>query len=83
MVKPTVISYFTPIILLDFIMDRLTESISLVISQKKEMTEILTGFETKNNYRVFNPQKEELYSAEEVGGVLYSECFLKRCAPFR
>jgi hypothetical protein len=54
----------------------------LVISQKKEWGEILTGFETKNKYVVLDQQGNELYLAVEEGGSTLLRWFLKAWRPF-
>ena len=43
---------------------------SLTVQQEVEHLEIFTGFETKNRYRILNPQGERLFFAyEESGGL--------------
>jgi len=54
----------------------------LVISQKKEWGEILTGFETKNKYVVLDSSGNELYVAVEEGGSMLLRWFLKAWRPF-
>ena len=49
----------------------------LVISQKKEWGEIVTGFETKNKYVVLDPSGRELYIALEEGGSTLARWFFK------
>jgi len=63
-------------------MEQLQALDSLAVKQKKEMGEILTGFETKNRYSVINPMGSELYFAEEVGGSFLTRTFLKAARPF-
>ncbi|MBC8377914.1 MAG: scramblase [Planctomycetes bacterium] len=63
-------------------MDALTEVDSLVIQQRKEWGEILTGFETKNKYAVMNAAGDQLYYAAEVGGNFLVRMFLKAWRPF-
>lgn len=48
-----------------------------VIRQRKEWTEILTGFETKNKYAIQNEQGQDLFFAAEVGGSLAGRFFLQ------
>jgi len=55
---------------------------ALVISQKKEWGEILTGFETKNKYLVLDSTGKELYMAVEEGGSALLRFFLKALRPF-
>ena len=55
---------------------------TLVVQQKKEWGEILTGFETKNAYMVFDAQGRELYTAVEDGGFFLWRWILKALRPF-
>jgi uncharacterized protein YxjI len=62
---------------------RLLEAVDgLVISQKKEWGEILTGFETKNKYIVLDSTGRELYMAVEEGGSVLFRWFLRALRPF-
>ena len=63
-------------------MDRLSSINSLIVQQKKEWGEILTGFETKNRYVVMDPSGRELYYAAEEGGSALLRVFLKALRPF-
>ena len=63
-------------------MDRLESVDRLVIQQRKEWGEILTGFETKNKYEVSDQDGNSLYFAAEVGGSLLLRLFLKAARPF-
>ncbi|MCF7854533.1 MAG: scramblase [Candidatus Pacebacteria bacterium] len=54
----------------------------LVISQKKEWGEILSGFETRNRYAVLDSRGNSLYSALEEGGSWLVRSFLKALRPF-
>ena len=54
----------------------------LVISQKKEWGEIVTGFETKNKYAIFDTAGNELYIAIEEDGSTLMRWFLKSLRPF-
>ena len=63
-------------------MDALTGVDSLIIQQKKEWGEILTGFETKNKYAVMDDAGRQLYYAAEVGGNFLVRMFLKAWRPF-
>lgn len=55
---------------------------SLVISQKKEIGEIITGFDTKNRYSVLDSQGNELFLAQEEGGSVFARLFLKNQRAF-
>jgi uncharacterized protein YxjI len=63
-------------------MDKLADVSGLVISQKKEWGEVLTGFETSNRYVVLTPEGRELYFAAEEGTSFLSRNFLKSLRPF-
>ena len=63
-------------------MQRIEKIDSLVIRQKMEWGEALTGFETANKYTVLDPNGQELYYAAEVGGSFLSRNFLKSMRPF-
>ena len=63
-------------------MERLSSVNGLVVSQKKEWGEILTGFETKNKYAVLDTSGNELYMAVEEGGSMIMRWFLKALRPF-
>ncbi len=63
-------------------MERLATVDRLVIQQRKEWGEILTGFETKNKYEVSDQDGNSLYFAAEVGGSLLLRLFLKAHRPF-
>jgi uncharacterized protein YxjI len=64
-------------------MERLSGAGGLVVSQKKEWGEILTGFETRNRYKVFDAAGQELFAAAEEGGNILLRWFLKAMRPFR
>ena len=51
-------------------MDRLRQTEGLQIRQRREMIEVFTGFETKNQYEVRTPAGEPLYHAAEESGFL-------------
>ncbi|MBI9077142.1 MAG: scramblase [Desulfatibacillum sp.] len=55
---------------------------TLVVHQKKEWGEILTGFETKNAYTVFDMAGNEMYAAVEDGGFFLWRWILKALRPF-
>jgi uncharacterized protein YxjI len=63
-------------------MDELTQTSGLVVRQKKEWGEILTGFETRNSYAVMDASGRELAAAAEVGGSTLALWFLKSMRPF-
>ena len=54
----------------------------LVVSQKKEWGEILTGFETKNRYIVMAQNGTEMFYAAEASGSLMLRLILKALRPF-
>ena len=63
-------------------MDRLSAAESIMISQKKEWGEIITGFETKNKYQIMTQDGSPLYFAGETGGNFLMRMFLKGSRPF-
>lgn len=63
-------------------MERLSSTSGLVIAQKKEWGEILTGFETKNKYEVMDTEGQPLYTAFEIGGSFILRTFLRGLRPF-
>ncbi len=63
-------------------MDSLNNTSSLMIHQKKEWGEILTGFETKNKYAISTQDGRELYFAAEVKGNMLIRMWLKAWRPF-
>jgi len=63
-------------------MERLEAHNTLVVQQKKEWGEIVTGFETKNKYVVKSEDGRELYFAAEVGGSVLLRMFLKALRAF-
>ena len=62
-------------------MNALDSANTLVVSQKKEWGEILSGFETKNRYVVLSEMGNELYYAAEKSSLLL-RLFLKALRPF-
>ena len=62
-------------------MEKLKAAESLVVKQKKEWGEILTGFETKNRYAVLDASGQQLYWAAEESPVLL-RMLLKAMRPF-
>ena len=63
-------------------MERLSSASGLVVSQKKEWGEIVSGFETQNKYVILDTQGNELYMALEDGGSVLARWFLKALRPF-
>lgn len=63
-------------------MEKLTSIDGLVISQKKEWGEILSGYETKNKYMVLDTAGNELYMATEEGGSFILRILLRAWRPF-
>lgn len=63
-------------------MEALSNLNTLVVSQRKEWGEILTGFETRNKYVVFDAEGNELYKAAEHAGSTLARIFLKAYRPF-
>ncbi|NLF70685.1 MAG: scramblase [Candidatus Anammoximicrobium sp.] len=63
-------------------MDQLAGVSGLVVVQRKEWGEILTGFETVNKYVVLDTSGRQLYLAAEEGGSLLLRWFLKAMRPF-
>jgi len=63
-------------------MDKLANVQGLMIQQRKEWGEILTGFETANRYAVMAPDGQDIYAAAEVGGSFLGRNFLKSLRPF-
>lgn len=62
-------------------MEKLKAAESVVVQQKKEWGEILTGFETKNRYAVSDSSDRQLYWAAEESSFL-ARLFLKALRPF-
>ena len=60
----------------------LDQTQALVVHQQKEMTEIFTGFETRNRYVVRNEHGQELCFALEEKGNIFLRWFLKALRPF-
>ena len=63
-------------------MNALASVHTLVVSQKKEWGEILSGFETRNRYVILSELGDELYFAAEEKGSLLLRLFLKALRPF-
>jgi hypothetical protein len=62
-------------------MEKLQNTDALLVQQKKEWGEILTGFETKNKYAVTDVSGNQLYWAAEESSFL-SRLLLKTLRPF-
>lgn len=63
-------------------MNELESITGLVVSQKRELGEILTGFETRNKYTVSDVSGRRLYLAAEEAGSTLLRWFLKALRPF-
>jgi len=61
-------------------MEELTQVQALVVQQKKEWGEILSGFETKNKYAVLDTRGRQLFLAAEESS-FFSRWFLKKARP--
>tara|TARA_Y100000385_G_C13067044_1_gene627208 strand:- start:721 stop:1374 length:654 start_codon:yes stop_codon:yes gene_type:complete len=65
--------------------DLIQSSSEFMIKQKKEWLEILSGFESKNNYQIYNSDKEQLGFISEIGSgflKVLSRLFLRSHRPF-
>jgi len=63
-------------------MERMARARALIVRQRKEWGEILTGFETRNRYAVFDADGREIYLAAEVSRSLLARLFLGNWRPF-
>lgn len=66
-------------------LENLNNAQSLVIKQKKEWGEILTGFETRNKYNIMDGWGNNILEAEEEGGsfgTVLARLFLTYLRPF-
>lgn len=63
-------------------MESLKHLDALIVNQKKELGEIITGFETRNKYKILDNQGQELFSALEEGGSTLARLFLKNLRSF-
>ncbi len=63
-------------------MDELSTASQLVVTQKKEWGEILSGFEGKNRHVVIDPAGSQLYAAVETSGSLIGRFLLRGLRPF-
>ena len=64
-------------------MEKLKSLNSLLISQKKEWGEILTGFDTKNKYLISDKSGETIYYARKKVVRYCRGSFLSHFAPSR
>jgi uncharacterized protein YxjI len=64
-------------------MERLAVAQSLLVQQKKEWGEILTGLEHRNKYLVRDPAGSDLYAALEQGGSPLTRVLLGSFRPFK
>lgn len=65
--------------------DLIQSSNAFMIKQKKEWLEILSGFESKNNYLIFDSNKQQLGFISEIGSgflKVLSRLFLRSHRPF-
>jgi len=63
-------------------MERLSSVSSLVVNQKKEWGEIITGLETRNSYAIADDSGNKLYLAAEEENNTLLRWFLKALRPF-
>ena len=63
-------------------MDNLKSIGNLVVRQRKELAEIITGFETKNAYSIEDVHGQQLYIAAEEAGSTMMRIFLRAFRPF-
>lgn len=60
-------------------LEYLTQVDQLIVKQKVELLEVMTGFETANKYDVKNTMGQQVYKAKEHSGCLTRQC----CGPNR
>tara|TARA_B100001123_G_scaffold440115_1_gene578371 strand:+ start:1889 stop:2497 length:609 start_codon:yes stop_codon:yes gene_type:complete len=63
-------------------MEKLNSISDLVVRQRKELAEIITGFETKNAYSIEDVHGQQLYVAAEGSGSTMMRIFLRAFRPF-
>lgn len=63
-------------------MEKMSSINSLMVHQKKELGEVLTGFETKNKYAVLDVAGNQIYFAQEESGSVLLRWFLRALRPF-
>jgi len=63
-------------------MEKIESLEALVIRQRKEWSEILTGFEARNRYEIMDTSGQMLYTAAELEGSFWTRVLLKAIRPF-
>ncbi|MCV2402660.1 phospholipid scramblase family protein [Marinomonas sp. C2222] len=63
-------------------MEKLDNLDILIVNQKMELGEVVTGFETRNQYLVRDSEGNRLYHAVEEKGSVLLRLFLKNSRPF-
>ena len=63
-------------------MEKLEAIGDLVVRQRKEWGEIITGFETRNRYSIEDVHGQQLYVAAEASGSTMMRIFLRSLRPF-
>ena len=63
-------------------MEKLEAIRDLVVRQRKEWGEIITGFETRNRYSIEDVHGQQLYVAAEASGSTMMRIFLRAWRPF-
>ena len=63
-------------------MEKIESVDTLVIGQRKEWSEILTGLEARNKYEIMDASGQMLYIAAELEGSFWTRVFLKAIRPF-
>ena len=63
-------------------MENLNSVSDLVVRQRRELAEIITGFETKNAYSIEDVHGQQLYVAAEESGSTMMRIFLRALRPF-
>jgi hypothetical protein len=63
-------------------MEKLEGVSDLVVRQRKELVEIVTGFETKNTYSIEDVHGQQLYVAAEASGSTVMRILLRSLRPF-
>ena len=60
-------------------MEYLAQVDQLLVKQKVEVLELMTGFETQNKYKILNSMGQEVYKAKEESNCCARQC----CGPIR
>ena len=60
-------------------MEYLAQVDQLLVKQKVEVLEAITGFETQNKYKILNSMGQEVYKAKEKSNCCARQC----CGPIR